>query len=63
MGKPSVTKACPYFLCPSVLSVRPSCPSVLPIPPIPPIKPIPPIIPIIILVSIRLNLSNLPRAL
>lgn len=50
MGKPSSPKACPYFLCPSVLPVHP-------------IKPIPPIIPIIILISIRLILSNLPRAL
>ena len=56
MGKPSSPKACPYFLCP----VRPSCPSALPIPPI---KPIIPKIPIMTLISIRLNLSNLPRAL
>ena len=41
MGKPSPPKACPYFLCPSILSVRPVHP------PIPPIKPI---IPIIILI-------------
>ena len=39
MGKPSVEKACPYFLCPSV---HPSVhPPVRPAhPPIPPIKPI-----------------------
>lgn len=56
MGKPSSPKACPYFICPSILSIPP-------IPPIKPIKPIKPIIPIIILISIRLILSNLPRAL
>lgn len=37
MGRSSVTKACPYFICPSVLFIHP-------------IKPIPPIIPIIILI-------------